>query len=86
MLRRRSDTQHSLGALVLAVLALAAGIVVVVESAWARRLPPAPAAAPSTRVRRRQARTPAVTWRRGRCGPACPDHHAMSDPADVRSG
>lgn len=46
MLRRRSDTQHSLGALVLAVLALAAGIVVVVESAWARRLPPAPATAP----------------------------------------
>jgi hypothetical protein len=31
---------------VLAVLALAAGIVVVVESAWARRLPPPPAAAP----------------------------------------
>ncbi|GGG37923.1 hypothetical protein [Chelatococcus composti] len=46
MSRRRSDTQHSLGALVLAVLALVAGIAVVVESAWARRLPPAPAAEP----------------------------------------
>ncbi|APF37220.1 hypothetical protein Ga0061061_10790 [Chelatococcus sambhunathii] len=46
MLRRRSDTQHSFGALVLAVLALAVGIVLVLESAWDRRLPPAPAAAP----------------------------------------